>query len=93
MALDIRLVDREEALKRAASRRTKWNLVLEQVKNAPEGKVVEVVLWPDGDLPRNHRARMYNAVALLRQRARKLGLQVNVYKADDGRRIFVERAS
>lgn len=91
--MEIRYVDREEALRQATGRRTKWTQVLEQVRKAPEGKVVEVVLWPEGqELPRNHRARLYNTVALLRQRARKAGMEIHVYRADDGRRIFIERA-
>lgn len=92
--MEIRLVDREVALRQATGRRTKWTQVLEQVRRAPEGKVVEVVLWPEGqELPKNHRTRLYNTVALLRQRARKAGLEIQVYRADDGRRIFIERSA
>jgi hypothetical protein len=90
--VEVRLVDRDVALKQTTTRRTKWNQVLEQVRTAPEGKVVEVVVWSEGEeLPKNHRTRLYNTVALLRQRARKFGMEINVYRGLDGRRIFIER--
>lgn len=90
--MEVRIVDRDVALKQSTGRRTKWNQVLEQVRTAPEGKVVEVTIWPEGQaLPKNHRTRLYNTVALLRQRARKFGMEIQVYRAADGRRIFIER--
>lgn len=94
VCVEIRLVDREEALRNAAGRRTKWTLVLEQVRNAPEGKAVEVVLWSNSEaLPRNHTVRLYNIAALIRARAVKMGMRVNVYRGADGRRLYIERVA
>lgn len=70
--------------------RTPWRRVLELARQAPAGKVVEVVLWPEGELPRNHRTRLYQVAAQLRAQARRLGLRVEVYRGADGRRLFVD---
>lgn len=88
--MEVRLVDTDVARRHAGGRRTKWSRVLDLVREAPAGKVVEVVLWPEGELPRNHRARLYGVAALLRQKARQRGMQIHVYHGHDGRRIFVE---
>lgn len=92
--VEYRIVSREEAMKNVVTRRTRWTEVLNAVRNLPEGQVIEVTLWPNGqELPKNASAYVYNVVATLRQRARNMGMEVKVYRSADGRRVYVERAS
>lgn len=92
--VQIRLVDREEVLHDLAlPRRTKWNEVIQHVKNAPEGKMVEVTLdFPAGISEEKRRVRSYNVAAILRQRAAKQGIRINVYRSTDSRKLYLERA-
>lgn len=90
--MDVRLIDRHEALASVSRDRSRWQLILNEARRTPEGKVVEVVLWPEGqELPGNHLVRLSNAAMMVRKAAKKAGMKVRVWTAADGRRLFVER--
>lgn len=90
--VQVYVVDRDEALRHVNRDRARWRLILDHVRRALSGQVVEVVLWPEWqEPPSNHRVRLYNASAVLRKAARQAGMAVRVWLGHDGRRLFVER--